>query len=82
MLNFQILSEASGKILAVLSYCTLAHAQRIAAEYERILGVPVYRTTICAMRAPQVGTVLPELVRGSAADSKRLAARLRCASRL
>ena len=60
MLDYQILSYHSGKIVAVLSYCTLDHAQRIAAEYERVLACPIYRNTIRAAVAPQVDTVLPE----------------------
>lgn len=64
MLDYQVLSEASGKVLAVLSYATLSLGQEVARQYERVLGVPVYRNTMRCAVAPQVGAVLPELTRG------------------
>lgn len=81
MMDFQVFSYHNGRIVGVLAYCTLAHAQEIAARYERVLGVPIYRNTIRAATAPQVDTVLPELVRGTSAEGQRLSARLRNAVR-
>lgn len=62
-MDFQVISDETGKILAVLSYCTLDFAMRIAAEYKRVLGTPTYRNTMRCQIAPVVGFRLPELVR-------------------
>lgn len=75
MLNYQILSDETGKVLAVLSYCTLSLGQEVARQYERVLGTPVYRNTFRTNTPPAVGTRLPELVRGDDTSSLKLALR-------
>lgn len=63
-MDFQVISDETGKVLAVLSFCTLDCAMRIATEYKRVLGVPTYRNTMRLREgAPVVGSRLPELVR-------------------
>jgi hypothetical protein len=62
-MDYQIISDETGKVLAVLSYATLALAQEVARQYSRVLGVPCYRNTMRCRFAPVIGAVLPELVR-------------------
>lgn len=60
MLNYQIITDATGKILAVLSYCTVTLAQKAAREYARVLGCNTYRLVMRVTDPPQVGTTLPQ----------------------
>ena len=62
-MDFQVISDETGKVLAVLSYATLDFGQKVAANYGRVLGVPTYRNTMRCQMAPVVGSRLPELVR-------------------
>ena len=63
MLDYQIVTDDTGKVLAVLSYCTLTLAQEIARQYARVLGIRTCRNTVRASVAPQVGARLPEYSR-------------------
>lgn len=63
MLDYQIITDDRGKVLACLAYCTLDLAMRTAAEYKRVLGVCTFRNTVRCAVAPTVGTVLPEFCR-------------------
>lgn len=69
MLDYQVISDERGKVLAVLAYCTLAFGQEVARQYSRVLAFPVYRNTYRCAVAPAVGTVLPELTRGGEPSS-------------
>lgn len=63
MLDYQVISDETGHVLAVLAYATLDFGQKVAANYARVLAVRTYRNTMRAHVPPTVGTHLPELVR-------------------
>jgi hypothetical protein len=62
-MDFQVISDETGRVLAVLAYATLTLGQQVAAQYSRVLGVRTYRNTMRCLLAPRVGSRLPELVR-------------------
>lgn len=62
-MDYQIISDDTGRVLAVLSYATLALGQEVARQYSRVLGFTTYRNTMRCQTAPTVGSRLPELSR-------------------
>lgn len=63
-MEFQIITNESGKVLAVLSYCTLSLAQEVARRYARVLGCATYRFTHYGESTlPKIGEVRETFVR-------------------
>lgn len=61
-MDYQIITDDAGKVLAVLGYSTLALAQEVARVYARILGCATYRATytfVSHPAEPKIGSTLP-----------------------
>lgn len=46
MATFQVITDGTGKALAVMAYCPVELAQETARQYARIIGCNMYRHTV------------------------------------